>query len=113
MKVQKRKTKNGAVKQALKLLSDKEHWCQGSSAKDKKGYSTVVDDPNSYQFCASGALQAVCEGEALYHDVYRCVNKVCIAKHHAGMVTINDGKNQDVAHERIIEVFTEAIKVCK
>lgn len=109
MKIQKRKSKNAIIKQALKVLSNKEHWTQGASALTKEGVMAAPSDPDADRFCVSGCLRACSVDDVAYDAAYVCVNKTARENYQYGMITLND----EMGYDTVIELLEKCVEICK
>lgn len=97
------------VRRARNLISDPEHWCQGSWAKDKNGSNLRFCDDDAVSFCAAGALgragsEAGCD-TFLPHEIYDTLDRV-IGR--GGSLT---AFNDDHTHAEVIALFDQTIEL--
>lgn len=70
------------LREAQALISIPSHWTKGKSARDGRSVGVNVKDPNAVAFCATGAVERVCdtktpEGRLLREDCFKML-KECV-----------------------------------
>lgn len=110
MKVAKRKTKQGVINGAIKLLSNKDHWGQGANGQTIHGVVVDVDNPNAVKFCLQGAIQKCSiNDDKLINSLLSCIDDVARKEHGVGIISINDNHG----YEAVMELLNKSKKVCK
>ncbi len=87
---------------ALRLIEDKDHWCQCAVAKNSHGEITSPTDPLAVQWCAIGA----CVRANVDWSDYRLLDQA--SKDLFGQFDII-AVNNELGHEATIRCFMEAI----
>lgn len=97
---------------ARDLISDPEHWTQGTLCRDVHGDRSNIDDPETHSYCAIGALHAVLGDVAQFHHRVNSVKDAL-----RGALPI-DGPpihvfNDEHTHAEVMELFDTAIRNVK
>ena len=103
-----------ALRAARRLITDPEHWCQESSAREADGTNCSVHHPGARSFCAAGALWKVTGTYLGSEDDERIVDAAAMRLHAATgwstntkIVEFNDHVTTD--HAAVLAVYDKAI----
>jgi hypothetical protein len=93
------------------LISDEQHWCRGSYARGKGGFSVAVNDPKARRYCAMGALllaaSEVCGDQATASQLAYGIAETISPT--GSLVFINDHRG----HAAVLSLFDAAIAACQ
>lgn len=92
---------------ARKLLSNRKRWCQGASARDKRGLPTLPLSDNAVSFCAYGAIQRASDGDIGQCDIILDKEACRISKKKGNIASYNDARGR--THAQILALFDSAI----
>jgi hypothetical protein len=95
---------------ALKLISEKENWCQGYVARSKTGRRVDAHSPKAVAWCAMGACMKA-GGKAYHHGVGAASLLDAYSHRIEGFYLdeLNDTKGEDT-HARVLALFRRAIR---
>lgn len=101
------------LKKARKLISNRENWIKGYSARDREGNCTSSAGAKAYSFCSTGALWAVVknQNEDLYYEPRNLLQseiRKLPKQHYYSVVDFND--DPKTTHKQVLSIFDRAIK---
>ena len=96
-------SKMSLLKLARAKIEKLENWTQGTRARDMVGTPVEPDSVDAVQWCATGALMAVC-GDAYWEERKKllCATNELFG---VGLISLNDHGT----HEQVLEAFDVAM----
>src|SRR5713226_9583605 len=97
-----RGTLRQVLTEAWQKISDRNHWVQGMSARDKRGNQVSVTDTSAIAWCAIGALEVVVDDDNLF---YGGLEMLCQASRNVTDCDDPALVNDTLGHEAIMQVY--------
>lgn len=105
-----KRTVLSTLKKALRLISRKESWHQGSYAGDKDGFECSLESKSAKRFCALGAVARQCEGGYVSNLFDDTVDELLIDLRKTGSMCGVATYNDSHTHNDVVKLFEKTIK---
>lgn len=100
---------------ARDLISDPEHWTQGTLCRDAHGERIKLTDPNVHSYCAIGAIHAYLRDVPQFHHKVVAVEDAlrdALPEEEPGYRLVHRF-NDEHTHAEVMELFDTAIRNVK
>ncbi len=103
---------------ARALIAEPEHWCKGVEARDERGVEVAPTDPDAYEWCVIGALDAAngvvpnvtWDGWDRYCDAFSVLADLAQTRFQS-LSDFNDAPS--TTHTDILALFDKAIEAMR